>query len=355
MHPLLAQWRKLLAYLLAWGVLGLLIAGLIALADLASPGWALLFSLPLSAVYAFAALSAYYLCRALPYARRNWSLALLGFGGAALLLGLAWLGLAMVWNGLGFVFGRDAGLVAMTGPAWTLLFAAGTMLYLLSIGAHEVLIAFESLQAAGQREVQARLLARDFELQVLRAQIDPHFLFNSLNSISALTHIDPDAAREMTIALAQFFRRTLALSDRERIALAEELALVENFLAIEQRRFGARLASALQADTEARTALIPPLLLQPLVENAIKHGIRHLDDRGLVEIEARVRDGWLHLRVRNPLAADAPSAPGLGLGLRNLRERLAALYGGRARVLWRTVDGHFEVEINLPFEQGVAK
>jgi PIN domain nuclease of toxin-antitoxin system len=355
MHPLLAPWRRLLAYLSAWGVLGLLIAGLIVLADLAAPGWALVFAIPLCGVYAFAALSAYYLCRALPPARRSVSLATLGFGGAAVLVGLGWLGLAMIWNGLGILFGRETGLVAMTATAWALQFAAGTLFYLLSIGAHEVLIAFESLQAAGQREVQARLLARDFELQALRAQIDPHFLFNSLNSISALTHIDADAAREMTIALAQFFRRTLALSDRARIVLAEELALVENFLAIEQRRFGAKLASALRIDAEAQGALIPPLLLQPLVENAIKHGIRHLDESGVVDIEARVRDGWLHLRVCNPLAPEAPSAPGLGLGLKNLRERLAALYGGRARVAWRRAEGHFEVEINLPCEHEVAK
>ena len=354
MHPLLAQWRKLLAYLFAWGVLGLLIAGLIAYAGLAAPGWALLFMLPLCAVYAFAALSAYYLCRALPYARRSWSLALLSFGGAALLFGLACLGLAMMWNGLGFLFGREAGLVAMTGPAWTLFFAAGTVLYLLAIGAHEVLIAFEGLQASAQREVQARLLARDFEMQVLRAQIDPHFLFNSLNSISALTHIDPAAAREMTIALAQFFRQTLALGDRERIALSAELALVENFLAIEQRRFGSKLGSSMQIDAAAGAALIPPLLLQPLVENAIKHGIRHLDERGVVEIEARVRDGWLHLRVNNPLAEESPADKGLGLGLKNLRERLSALYCGRARVVWRIAEGHFEVEINLPFEEGKA-
>jgi hypothetical protein len=355
MHPLLAQWRKLLAYLFAWGVLGLQIAGLMAFAGLASPGWAALWVLPLCGVFAFVALSAYYVCRALPYARRSWSLALVSFGGAALLMGLAWLGLGTAWNSLGFLFGREAGLVAMTGPAWALFFAAGTMLYLLSIGAHEVLIAFEGLQAAGQREGQARLLARDFELQVLRAQIDPHFLFNSLNSISALTHIDPGAAREMTIALAQFFRRTLALSDRERILLSEELALVQNFLAIEQRRFGSKLAHRLQVDAAAHAALIPPLLLQPLVENAIKHGIRHLDEPGVVEIEARVRDGWLHLRVGNPLADDAPEDKGLGLGLKNLRERLAAVYGDRARVAWRRAEARFEVEINLPFEEGAAR
>jgi len=191
------------------------------------------------------------------------------------------------------------------------------------------------------------------ELQLLRLQIDPHFLFNSLNSISALTHLDPAAARAMAIDLAQFFRQTLDLAGRERIRLEDELGLVSHYLAIEKQRLGDKLATAVDTPPDTLAALLPPLTLQPLVENALKHGLRPRDGGGCLSVQALVRDGWLHLAVRNPVPGpgEAPAnETGLGLGLRNLRERLAAHYAGRARVHWGATPEGFAVEISLPFE-----
>jgi LytS/YehU family sensor histidine kinase len=157
----------------------------------------------------------------------------------------------------------------------------------------------------------------------------------------------------MAIDLAQFFRRTLELAGRERIKLEDELGLVSHYLAIERQRLDDKLATAVDAAPDALPALLPPLTLQPLVENALKHGLRPRDDGGLLQLQALVRDGWLLLAVRNPVPdpADAPAnETGLGLGLRNLRERLAAQYAGRARVRWGATPEGFAVEISLPFE-----
>lgn len=350
MHPLLTHWRRLGLYLGACLLAGLAVAALLAAQGCARPGWALVWALPLALLIGFAALSVYYLCRARPFGPGRWPAALASRAAAVLVLAGAALALAAAWNAAGQILGHQAGFVALTPAGWALTAAACLGLFLLAVLAHDLLIAVEAAQAATLREAEARLLARDMELRLLRLQIDPHFLFNSLNSISALTGFDPAAARQMAIDLAQFFRQTLALAGRERIRLEEELALIEHYTAIERQRLGDRLRSAIDAPPETLAALLPPLTLQPLVENALKHGLRARADGGLVQIQALVRDGWLHLAVRNPVPAEPTREAGLGQGLRHLRERLAAQYRDRARVSWGPTPAGFAVEISLPLE-----
>lgn len=350
MHPLLVHKRGLAAYLVVASGAGFALAALVVVPGLASWGWALAWALPLSTVLGFVALSLYHLCRGQPFGTGRWPRALGARLAAVGLVGTAALALAAAWNAAGVVLGRPAGMVAMTPPAWGLFLLASLGLLTLSVLAHDVLLAVESAQAAATREAEARLLARDMELQLLRLQIDPHFLFNSLNSISALTAFDAAAARQMSIDLAQFFRQTLALGGRERIRLEDELGLLGHYLAIERQRLGDKLRSRIDAPPEALAALLPPLTLQPLAENALKHGLRALAGGGLLQVQALVRDGWLHLAVRNPVPAEPAREPGLGQGLRHLRERLAAQYRDRARVSWGATPEGFAVEISLPLE-----
>jgi hypothetical protein len=351
MHPFLADSRKLFWYVLAWLVAGAGFAALLHLDEQAEWSGALLFSVPLCVVWSFDVLSAYYLTRSQPWSQRRWSVTLSLFGGASLLSGLVWLGAGETWNYLGGELVSGHPFVKMTAAGWVMFFAGGFVLYLLSLLAHDVLVAFESVQVAARREAESRVLARDAELQMLRTQINPHFLFNSLNSISALTGFDPAAAREMTVDLAQFFRRTLALAERERITLGEEVVLCEHFLAIEKRRFGAKLNAELRISPAAAECLLPPMTLQPLLENAIKHGIRQVDGGGTIAVDALVRDGWMHIAVVNPVARDDVPASGHGVGLRNIRERLAVLYGQRARIAWQRSETQFAIEINLPVDK----
>ncbi len=350
MHPILSDVRKLLWYMAAWLLTGIFIAKLLALADLAPWANAMFFAIPASLVYAFVASSAYYVCRSLPFAKRNFFVTVGVFGGTALISGFAWVGVCQIWNNFGRSIGEDWMFIEISQRMAILLFGIGFGLYLLSILAHDVMIAFENVRESERREFESRVLARDAELQLLRAQINPHFLFNSLNSISALTSMDAAGARHMTIQLAQFFRQSLSLSEKKKITLAHELELCENFLAIEKVRFGKKLGVEIHIEDEAKSGLIPPMILQPLLENAIKHGIRDLVDGGTLVIKCISRDGWLHISVENPVDAIPTKAVGNGLGLTNIRQRLTTIYGEKSRITWAHTKEKFLVEIVLPYQ-----
>jgi LytS/YehU family sensor histidine kinase len=228
------------------------------------------------------------------------------------------------------------------------LFVAGVVLYAQSIVAHYLALAFESARAAERRLLESQLSAREAELKALRAQLNPHFLFNSLNSISALVGSDPEAARRMCHLLGDFLRTSLALGARARVTLSEELALAERYLAVEQVRFGPRLAVERDVEPAAESCLVPPLLLQPLVENAVKHGVASRVEGGTIRIAARRRSGRLEVSVENPFDADAPPRRGHGLGLENVRRRLETLDPDSAGLTVRREDGRFLASLHLP-------
>src|SRR5262249_42091949 len=154
-------------------------------------------------------------------------------------------------------------------------------------------------------------------------QLHPHFLFNSLNSISALTGREPEAARRMCQLLGDFLRTSLALGARERVTFGEELELASRYLAIEQVRFGSRLGIERRIEPAAERCLVPPLLIQPLIENAVKHGVADRVEGGTIEIVAARRGTRLEITIENPRDPEAPPRRGQGLGLENVRQRLA--------------------------------
>ena len=357
MHPLLNNLRGLLAYMLAWAMAGLALASAwlpAASVEGAGRSWALVgFVLPVALLTGAAALALYPVCLSLPLRPARWVSLLAQRGAAALLLALLVSGAAALWNVVAGAAASDrGGLVSLTAVDWLGFFAAQTLVYAVSALVHDALLAHEAARKAVAAELQARLHAREMEIKALRNQIDPHFLFNSLNSISALTQSDPAAARAMTIDLAEFFRLTLRLGGRERITLADELELVQVYVGVEQRRLGDKLRLDIQADADCHAAWLPPLVLQPLVENAVKHGIRLMEEGGTIELGARRVGNRLELQVVNPVDDQAQrDATGLGQGLHHLRMRLQALYGESASVTVDTAGGqHYTVHITLPWQ-----
>jgi LytS/YehU family sensor histidine kinase len=229
-----------------------------------------------------------------------------------------------------------------------LILTMGFLLFLLASAVHYVLLAAERSREVERQALELRVMAREAELRALRAQIDPHFLFNSLHSIGALTGSDPAGARRMAILLADFLRDTIALGGRDRISLADELKLLERFLAIERVRFGDRLAVDLRIDEAANVCEIPPLLLQPIVENAVTHGIAGLVDGGTIAIRTLRNGSRLAIDVENPCDPDRRPGRGTGVGLVNVKRRLDAAFGGDAWLKSSEQNGRFKVELSLP-------
>ncbi len=155
--------------------------------------------------------------------------------------------------------------------ALPLLFSAGIVLFLLAVAFNYLFITFEASQQGEKKALELQVLAREAELRALRAQIDPHFLFNSLNSINALVMTDPEAARRMCVLLAEFLRSCLKLGSENRISLGEEMKMAENYLDIERVRLGSRLIVEREIHPECERCAVPPLIMQPLLENAILH------------------------------------------------------------------------------------
>lgn len=347
MHPILARGGRLSLYLGLWLLVGLLLAGLLASQSALGPVAAAAVAVPLASLFAFVCLSAWYVVRGMPLATTGAARLAATAISAALVSSALWVVVARAW--IGVVARRspvaDPGAVAAN--LQTLLFGFGVLLYLLSIAVSYVLAAIEASQEAQRRGLQVQVLAREAELQSLRAQIDPHFLFNSLHSISALTAVDPQGARRMCLLLADFLRDSLTLGGEARITVDRELSLVERFLEIERVRFGDRLVVDVRRGN-AGACLIPPLLLQPIAENAVTHGIAHVLEGGTVRVTAGRTGDTLRIVVDNPCDPDRPRRPGGGVGLANVRARLQALHGADARVTADEQGRTWRVEIALP-------
>ncbi|MBX7150684.1 histidine kinase [bacterium] len=347
MHPILSDKKRLMLYLLVWIGLSSLVTMLIRFAD-ESP-WinAATFAAPLTMMFGFVNLSAYYICRAFPLGKLKFIYLIILLSGVAKLTTIIWIVIAQGWN---IVLQSLDLAVPLHTAALMILYAVGMTFYLLSLAGHYLIITFEQAQKSERREFESQIFAREAELRMLRAQIDPHFIFNSLNSISALTTNDPAGARKMTLLLADFLRQSLKLAHERTIPLEEEWRLCFNFLEIEKIRFGTRLKVESRLDDKSGRCMVPPMLLQPLVENALKHGIGQTIDGGTIVIEAKRHDRQLHLSVENPVD-DAPVAKKTGIGLANIQSRLKAMYGSDANFRSQTNDHKYRAEIILPAEE----
>jgi two-component system sensor histidine kinase AlgZ len=350
MHPLLARTNRLSIYVLAWVQISILLAYLVRLSGHLTWLAALALTFPLCVVYEFMCLSAWYSCKAAPLERSDPLRLTLTHMTAAGLISFLWMELAKLLAGGLSRFAQFGELGNRFPSIEPVLFVAGFLLYLLAVAYYYVLLSLEASREAESRVLQTSILARDAELKALKAQVNPHFLYNSLNSISALTSIDPAKAQEMCILLADFLRMTLGLGEKASITLGEEVQLLDHFLAIEKIRFGDRLQMREDIQQESRAAQIPPLLLQPLVENAVGHGIANLLEGGGVSITTRCLESRLTVLVENSCDLDATHSRRGGRGLANVRRRLEARYGKDADMQVSAEEGIFKVHLALPLE-----
>jgi LytS/YehU family sensor histidine kinase len=199
------------------------------------------------------------------------------------------------------------------------------------------------------REAQLGEALQAAELRLLKSQLNPHFLFNALNGLRSLIADEPARARDAVTQLARMLRYTLAAGDEDLVSLDRELEMVDDYLALESLRLADRLRIEREIGDAARTARLPAMLLQTLVENGIKHGVAELKQGGTLRIVAQVANDELLLRVENPRPADHAGPANTGVGMRNASERLRLLFGDRASLrLDLSKPGHAIAEVRLP-------
>ena len=344
-HPLLRSKRNLYFYLVAWGLLGGTWAAILRYA----------YHFPLSlalgdagvtvGLLALLGMLCWYTVRFISLDALPVLLVVFNH----LVTALVFLGL---WQAAAYLLlshlTNEAGYLIWLRASIPLRLVAGLFFYCFIALSYYLSSYYHSLQERLSREAGWNTLVKESELALLKSQLQPHFLFNSLNSLQALMLADPERAGRMLVDLAAFLRLSLNKHQEKLVPLAEELENSALYSNIEKIRFGDRLVIDSQIDEAALAVPVPPLLLQPVLENAIKHGLAQTTEAFTIGIKARLETNGLHLTVTNPHEPPAFKPPGTGIGLKHLRRRLALLYGRKDLVQIEDENGIFQLKILIP-------
>lgn len=267
---------------------------------------------------------------------------------AATILSGSWIVLTMVYSIM---------LESITAnPAWPTIFKSSIplltgisiALYSVSVLFHYLLMANRAARKAEHDALNQRLYAAQAELKVLKSTIHPHFLFNSLNSIIPLISRTPDQAEQFVRQLSDFFRYSLKYGGEKIVTLDEELEHIQDYLAIEKIRFEKRLQINLELDKSTLKLPVLSLILIPLIENAIKHGIGQCLEGGEITVCSRNDGDFLSIEVTNPYEKPTRPLQGEGLGIRTLKQRLQFHYGNSARCITRKTETIYAAKILIP-------
>ena len=234
-------------------------------------------------------------------------------------------------------------------------FNLGIIFYVIIIVIYYMAFYYKGFREKTAQEIQLKSLIKDSELKSLKYQLNPHFVFNSLNSISSLTISDPAKAREMTIKLSSFLRKTLSYNDKQMTPLKYEIENSRLYMDIEKIRFGDNLGFEEELNDECRKVEIPSMLLQPLFENAIKHGVYESTEKINIRLTCKKENQYLKITLQNNFDPEGVSRKGEGIGLKNIKERLRLIYNQDNLITFDKLENLFTVNIYIPFEMDKSK
>lgn len=226
--------------------------------------------------------------------------------------------------------------------------AIGTFYYVIIGLVYYLIIYVQNFREQTLRDSEVKTLARDAELNWLKHQINPHFLFNSLNSISSLTMSNPEKAQEMVIRLSDLLRYSLKQSSQSLVTVNDEISNCVKYLDIEKVRFGKRLYYSINAPDNVMLFQVPAMILQPLFENAIKHGIATTAEPGEVNAIFEMNQNTLKIIISNTMASETQTSKGMGVGLVNIARRLSLLYGMNDLIQTKSTENLYTVEVIIP-------
>lgn len=231
---------------------------------------------------------------------------------------------------------------------------AGYIMYTIYLVFFYAVNYYQSLKEKIKKEGEYKALIREAELQALKSQINPHFLFNSLNSISALTVSDPVKAQEMVINLSTFMRYSLMHNEKEMVSFSRELENIKLYLSIEKIRFGKKLNAEFEIDAHCLDAEIPNMILQPLFENAIKYGVYETTEQVTIKTTCKCEGNVLKIIIVNDFDASTLKRKGEGIGLRNIRKRMEIIYNQPDLMKITDHKTSYEVQLIIPQKQIVS-
>lgn len=233
--------------------------------------------------------------------------------------------------------------------AWRIV--SGVFFYSIIVLIYYMIIYYNNQQEQAVREAKLNDIVKQVELDSLRSQINPHFLFNSLNSISSLTITNPEKAQEMIIKLSDFLRFSIRQPENNTTTLQVELENIKRYLDIEQIRFGSKLIKEYDVDEACLNHELPSMILQPLYENAVKHGVYESTEPITITTSCKMNGNFLQIIIRNNFDPTARSRKGAGIGLKNIKDRLHLIYGS-SELLKTTIEGSvFIAELAIPIKE----
>lgn len=347
MHPVFYSARYFVAVSGLWLALSFIISYFLSIIINAEFLKSLILFWPLLFSYFFFCIANYFICIRLPI-RGTGFIRLLTTQFASMLSTLIlWLLVASVYAyvlnktmpGNWFPFLRDSLL---------LLTVTGAILYCFWILVHYIFLMAEQHDEMERKDLQQKLLISQTELQAIKTSVHPHFLFNSLNTLANLALSEPKKVHGICLQMAEFFRYSVSYGRRKSATVGDELEHIKNYLAIERERFGARLKTIFDVDENLFPEPVLPLLLLPLVENGIKHGIDNSLEGGTLTIKIKKNLNTLVIRIENPYDASDKSQAGEHFGLESVRKRLNAHYGEAGKLNTVKESDRFVVELILP-------
>lgn len=345
-HPITGNRRSILIYSLVW----LMVAATQGLLYL----YVFNFSIPVvvtdallsSLLFGFMGLLAWYPTRYIPFHRQSPFYSISAHVVAGVVVMGSWVLLSI--GVLNAIFSTQVEYIEFLNQtvAWRAML--GGLIYLVLVLIYYLVSNNQKLQERAQQEERLKGMVRDAELNMLKSQINPHFLFNSLNSISSLTMSNPEEAREMIIRLSDFLRYSLKHRENEYVPLGEELGRMKDYLAIEKVRFGEKLLYEFDVDKACEEFPVPTMIFQPLFENAIRHSVYESVDPVSIKFSCVPDEGHMKAVISNDFDPAIPTRKGTGVGLQNVRQRIALAYKENGTVQWSGNDGVFSVTILFP-------
>ncbi len=261
--------------------------------------------------------------------------------------------IVLIWISAGsyiaklFIQSEEYQLLLTESIPWRVISAV--FLYSIIALIYYLIMYYHDLQVKYKNEIQLNETIIESELNLLKSQINPHFLFNSLNSISSLTVSDGEKAREMIVKLSDFLRHTVSKDNNRFTVLGKEIENVKRYLEIEKIRFGEKLQFEFNLEGECNEVFIPVMILQPLYENAVKHGVYESTSTVLIRTNCKMKEDHLQITIINNYDSDAAARKGAGIGLKNIGDRLKLLYKNDKLLKTIKSESEFKVELFIPY------